>query len=367
MLPEYIEDSPPPRARRIERARRAVLDWFFANDYAPVITPLVEHIDALIAGADADLDARTLKLTDTMSGRTLGVRADITPQAARIAGRLPGDAIIRLCYCGPALCARPPQPWRSREILQIGAEIYNCPDIGGDLEIAALAIGALARVKAPDIAADIGSAAVFNHICESADARDALRAAVSRRDQTTICEIAPPPMREPLCALCEISGGEDAITTARKRLPDSPPIKAALDDAAALYAGLQSEAARVRFDFSELGGYAYHSGAVFAVYAGGAEIGRGGRYQTDGGKPASGFSMDLKQLADFILIKKEEPPAVAAVAAPADAKWRAAVEKLQSQGRRVRLLHTEEERTADITPRLSQNKSGEWRVEEEEK
>jgi len=169
LLPEHIDDILPDEAMRIELLRRSILDLFFKYDYQLIIPPLIEFTDSLLTGTGRDLDLRTFKLVDQLSGKMMGVRADITPQAARIdAHLLNRRGVTRLCYCGSVLHARPATPSASREPIQIGAELFGERGIAGDLEIQGLLCRALAAAGVKGARMDIGHVAVFGSLVQAA-------------------------------------------------------------------------------------------------------------------------------------------------------------------------------------------------------
>jgi ATP phosphoribosyltransferase regulatory subunit len=312
LLPEYIEDILPAEAGRIERLRRQALDLFAVHGYQLVMPPLLEYVESLLTGTGYDLDLRTFKLVDQISGRMLGVRADITPQVARIdAHLLNRNGVTRLCYAGSVLHTLPSGMNRTREPLQIGAEIYGHRGIESDVEIQSLMLKVLEVARISDIYLDIGHVAIFRSLVNRARPVPALESelfrAMQAKDVPGLRELArrlDRVTREALITLPELYGGPEVLTLARRRLPDYPEIRAALRSLKALSEQLR-EVARVRcFDLAELRGYHYHSGVVFAAYAGGwaNALALGGRYDEVGkafgrARPATGFSMDLRELA----------------------------------------------------------------------
>jgi ATP phosphoribosyltransferase regulatory subunit len=312
VLPEYIEDILPPEAAHIERRRRDLLDLFAVHGYELVMPPLLEHLDSLLTGTGHDLDLQTFKLVDQLSGRMLGVRADITPQVARIDAHLLNRAgVTRLCYCGSVLHTLPNGRHRTRQPLQIGAEIYGHAGIESDAEIQRLMMKALAVAGIEDAQLDIGHVGIFRTIVRLARVEASVEAelfqAIQAKDVPSLRERAralPRATREALLSLPELYGGSEVLALARRRLPAHPEIAAALHDLKALSEQLK-DAARIRcFDLAELRGYHYHSGVVFAAYAEGRAhaLAQGGRYDEVGkafgrARPATGFSMDLRELA----------------------------------------------------------------------
>jgi ATP phosphoribosyltransferase regulatory subunit len=309
VLPEYIEDILPAEAARIERLRRAVLDLFADNGYELVMPPLLEYTDSLLTGTGHDLDVRTFKVVDQLSGRMMGLRADITPQVARIdAHLLNRKGVTRLCYCGSVLHTRPAGPAATREPIQIGAEIYGHAGVESDLEIQRLLCRTLALAQAKKARIDIGHVAVFRSIVRAGGVGAELEAqlfeALQRKDVPALERLARPldeKTRAALLLLPELYGGAEQLATAEKKLPKIPALAKAL---ATLRALAKACTIPVSFDLAELRGYHYHSGVVFDAYCDGmgGAIARGGRYDEVGKafgrpRPATGFSIDLRALA----------------------------------------------------------------------
>jgi ATP phosphoribosyltransferase regulatory subunit len=311
LLPEYIEDILPDEARRVERVRRRILDDFAAHGYELVMPPLLEYVDSLLTGTGHDLDLQTFKLVDQLSGRMLGIRADITPQVARIdAHLLNRSGVTRLCYTGSVLRTLPDGLARTREPLQIGAEIYGHRGIESDIEVQRLMLRALQLAGVREVSLDIGHVAVFRALLRRARASRGLEAelfqAMQAKDAPAIAALArglDRGTRGALAALPGLYGGVEVLARARRELPALPEIRAALRDLSAL-AKEPAELVSVRsFDLGELRGYHYHSGVVFAAYASGRPnaMAQGGRYDEVGkafgrARPATGFSMDLREL-----------------------------------------------------------------------
>ena len=312
LLPEFIEDILPAEAMRIEALRRKVLDLFFANDYELVIPPLLEYVDSLLTGTGHDLELRTFKVVDQLSGRMMGLRADITPQVARIdAHLLNRKGVTRLCYCGSVLHTRPAGPAATREPIQIGAEMYGEPAIGGDLEIQRLLCEALAAAGAKGVRLDVGHVAVFRSIAHAAKINGEREAdlfeALQKKDVPalrTLTRKLDSKTREALVMLPDLYGGKEIIERAEKSLPPIPALKKALADLREL---AKACAVPASFDLAELRGYHYHSGVVFDAYCDGVSgpVARGGRYDEVGkafgrARPATGFSIDLRSVAEAV-------------------------------------------------------------------
>ncbi|GGC04233.1 ATP phosphoribosyltransferase regulatory subunit [Oxalicibacterium flavum] len=313
LLPENIADVLPSEARKIEELRRAILDNFHLYGYELVMPPMLEYVESLLAGAGHDMDLRTFKLIDQLSGRTLGVRADMTTQVARIdAHLLNRSSITRLCYAGSVLHTRPNGLHATREPLQIGAEIYGHAGLEADAEIQELALASLSLAGFPQVRIDLCHVGVLRALLDSdADAqRDeaALYTALRAKDvpalQALTADYAPQ-TRAALQALPSLYGNVEIIARARQVLPPLAGIGKALDELETLV-GLAGTA-DVTIDLADLGGYQYESGVMFALYVPGLPnaVARGGRYDHVGeafgrARPATGFSLDLRELARLL-------------------------------------------------------------------
>ena len=311
LLPEYVEDILPAEAARIERLRRTILDSFAVHGYQLVMPPLLEYVDSLLTGTGHDLDLRTFKLVDQLSGRMLGVRADITPQVARIdAHLLNRSGVTRLCYAGSVLHTVPSDMNRTREPLQIGAEIYGHKGVESDIEVERLMMQALGASGIAEAHLDLGHVAIFRALVRRAKIRAEVEAELFRAMQLkdlpalrALTKNMNKATREALAVLPDLYGGCEVLATAAKRLPGYPEIRNALRDLKQLSNAL-ADVTKIRFDLAELRGYHYHSGVVFAAYAQGWSnaLARGGRYDEVGkafgrARAATGFSMDLRELA----------------------------------------------------------------------
>jgi ATP phosphoribosyltransferase regulatory subunit len=324
LLPENIADVLPSEARKIEELRRRMLDNFRLYGYEMVMPPLLEYLESLLTGAGQDTDLRTFKLVDQLSGRTLGIRADMTTQVARIdAHLLNRDSVTRLCYAGSVLHTRPSGLHATREPLQIGAEIYGHAGLEADAEIQALALASLALAGIGKVRLDLCHVGVLRAIIAN-DEKAAKQAAqlfglLEAKDIPglhILTEDYLPVTRDALLALPGLYGDIEVIARARKALPALPGIAQALDELQAL-AQLAGEA-NVTIDLADLRGYHYHSGVMFAAYVPGLPnaVVRGGRYDHVGeafgrARPATGFSMDLRELAR-LMPGAERKPAIRA-------------------------------------------------------
>ena len=309
LLPEAIEDALPPEARRLEALRRALLDEFHRHGYDLVSPPLLEYVESLCSGGSRDLDLRTFKLVDQISGRSMGVRADITPQVARIDAHLLGRVgVTRLCYCGSVLHTLPAGFNATREPLQLGAELYGHAGLEADIEVIRLMAEALRLAGVGVSRIDVGHVAVFKslgrHAGLSSEAEEELFGALQAKDVPTVRELVAAvaePFRSALLALPELYGDGQDLARAARALPPLPEIEGAFGDLGRLAAALGDQP--LGFDLADLRGYHYHSGLVFAAYCPGSPgaVALGGRYDGFGGafgraRPATGFSLDLRQI-----------------------------------------------------------------------
>jgi len=346
VLPEYIEDILPSEAQGIERLRRRILDLFRAHGYELVMPPMLEYLESLLTGTGHDLDLRTFKLVDQLSGRMLGLRADITPQVARIdAHLLNRDGVTRLCYAGSVAHALPSGLNRTREPLQIGAEIYGHAGVESDVEIQMLMISALRSAGVLDPYLDLGHVAVFRGLMRGGAVGPGLESelfkALQSKDVPTLRELVAPldsVLREALLLLPELYGDVAILREARQRLPDFPEVRRALTDMETIAAQLSRVVPVHCFDLAELRGYHYHSGVVFAAYTQGhpAAVGLGGRYDEVGeafgrARPATGFSLDLRELA-ALAPKIATTSPILAPHAPDDEPLRRKIEALRTHG-----------------------------------
>ena len=350
VLPDHIADVLPSEARHIEELRRSLLDTASSYGYELVIPPLLEHLESLLTGTGEALDLQTFKLVDQLSGRMLGVRADTTPQVARIDAHLLNRAgVARLCYCGPVLHTRPDRPHATREPLQLGAEIYGHSGREADLEILLLALDCLKAAQVSGLSVDLADASVVDALLAgvsvSAPVLAELHAALATKDSTELASLSrglPASTREGLLALAQLYGDEKVLDEARVALKSAPGIDQALSNLKWLASQLGD--ARVTFDLADLRGYAYYSGPRFSVYASGAgdALVRGGRYDGvgavfghnhDRARPAVGFSLDLKNVVGAAAPR----PLKAAIRAPwgEDAPLRAAIAALRGRGETV--------------------------------
>jgi ATP phosphoribosyltransferase regulatory subunit len=342
LLPEHIEDILPYEARRVERLRGTLLELFRVHGYELVIPPMLEYLESLLTGTGHDLDLRTFKLVDQLSGRMMGLRADMTPQVARIdAHLLNREGVARLCYTGNVLHTRPRGLNATREPLQIGAEIYGHAGIESDLEIQDMLLRALSACGINGVRLDLGHVAVFRALCQrggiSADLEAQLHEALEQKDAPgmgVLTEGVDGITRQALRELPGLYGDASILERARAVLPHHPEILAALAELARLS---QHNGLPVSIDLADLRGYRYHSGVVFSAYAPGLPnaVALGGRYDEVGkafgrARPATGFSMDLRDLAQIAPLVPER----AGIRAPCmeDSELEAEIEQLRAKG-----------------------------------
>jgi ATP phosphoribosyltransferase regulatory subunit len=315
LLPENISDILPSEARKIEDLRRIFLDRFQAYGYELVMPPMLEYLDSLLTGSGQDLNLKTFKLVDQISGRTLGLRADMTPQVARIdAHLLNRQGVTRLCYAGSILHTRAAAGSSSREQLQLGAEIYGHAGLEADLEIQALLNDVLNLSQVGEITLDMSHAglltAILGDFSPQSEALDALYSALQTKDLPGLNQVLkdwPSEVKSAVLALANLSGSpEKVLVQARQNLPKTAAVKAALEELERLCAAVAGlpNSPQLNLDLSDLKGYQYHSGVMFAAYVDGlpVAIARGGRYDMVGkafgrSRPATGFSLDIMTLA----------------------------------------------------------------------
>jgi ATP phosphoribosyltransferase regulatory subunit len=345
LLPEFIEDVMPAEAARIEALRRQLLDLFRVNGYQYVIPPTLEYLESLITGTGRGLDLATFKVVDQLTGRLMGIRADTTPQAARIdAHMLNLQGVCRLCYAGTVLKTKPDGLARTREPLQLGAELFGHAGIESDIEIQRLMVKALQLLGLQGIQVDFSHVAIFESLVQAgninADLEEALYGALQSKDKALVAALGAnldAPLRASLIGLTDLNGDVSVLEKAEKVLPKIPAISKALADLRAVAGKLSDLNVQVSFDLSELRGYHYHSGIVFAAYARDytGPVALGGRYDEVGiafgrARPATGFSLDLRGIVTA-LVPASLPKAILAPAGN-DQALLSEIETLRAQG-----------------------------------
>ncbi len=384
VLPDHIADVLPSEARHIEELRRQLLDTARSYGYELVMPPQLEYLESLLTGTGEALDLQTFKLVDQLSGRTMGLRADTTPQVARIdAHLLNRSGVARLCYCGPVLHTAPARPHATREPLQFGAEMFGHAGTEADLEVLLLAIDCLHSAGVKDITVDLADARLVRSLLAGVQASpaqlDAVHAALAAKDAATLAELTasfPAASRNGLATLVQLYGDETVLVKAEKAFQPNENMRKQLSNLKQLAGRVQAAQPQVKvsFDLADSRGYAYYTGVRFAVYTPGAHhkladaLVRGGRYDEVGSvfgrnRPAVGFSLDVKELVGVLPAR----PLKAAIRAPwgEGAALRAAVQGLRARGETVVCVlpgheHEVQEFTCD---RALVEAAGQWVVQ----
>ncbi len=317
LLPEDIADVLPAEARKVESLRRAILDLYQSYGYELVAPPILEFLDSLLTGTGSDLNLQTFKLVDQLSGRTLGLRADMTPQVARIDAHLLNRAgVTRLCYAGSVAHARTPVGSSAREELQLGAEIYGCATWEADFEAITLLLKTLSVAGLDQVYLDLSHAGILTGILDGQnldkETVEMLYGLLQSKDRPRLSQWAaclPANVSESLIALTELNGPcAEVLAKAKKTLPKHAAVNQALTDLERLVFAAENLSTNLELsiDLADLRGYQYHSGVMFAAYVDKLPqpIARGGRYDHVGQafgrpRPATGFSLDLLTLANL--------------------------------------------------------------------
>ncbi len=353
LLPEGVEGLLPKQAEYLEQLRRQLLDLFHTYGYELVMPPLIEYLDSLLVGTGHDLDLQTFKLIDQHTGRLMGLRADMTPQVARIdAHQLRRETPTRLCYMGSVLHTRAEQGG-SRSPLQIGAELYGHAGVESDVEVLSLMLNMISEVGLQGVSVDIGHVGIFRGLSQqaglSAEQEQLLFDALQRKSKPEISEYVAQSdinadLSEMILALIDLNGGLDVIEQARVALAKaSESVHRALDNIAAISEQVQQRNPEIKlhFDLAELRGFNYHTGVVFAAYLPGCSqaVAQGGRYDDIGkafgrARPATGFSADLKQMVAQL---NSQLYNISAIFSPyaSDESLREAIATLRAEGERV--------------------------------
>jgi ATP phosphoribosyltransferase regulatory subunit len=353
ILPEYIEDLLPAEALRLEMMRRRVIDLLLLHGYELVGPPLLEYVESLLTGSGGEANLRMFKVVDQLSGRMMGLRADMTPQAARIdAHLLNRRGIARLCYAGSVLHTLPSGLTRTREPLQIGAELYGHAELESDLEVQQLMLRSLAVAGIKGIHIDLGHVAVFRGLVRGAGIQAELEkelfGVLQAKDTYALKELCgklgenvEAEARRALLMLPELYGDESVLAAACKYLPDYPEIQTALSELKIAGEELRPLVDTLAFDLADLRGYHYHSGMVFAAYTSGSPnaIALGGRYDEVGkafgrARPATGFSMDIRELSSLVQMDPSSQ-GILAPYAKGDKKLEEKIGQLRSEGQVV--------------------------------
>lgn len=346
MLPDGIEEVLPAAAARVESLRRQLLDLYSSWGYQLVIPPLVEFTESLLIGLGSDIDLLTFRITDQLSGRPMGIRADITPQVARIdAHGLAAEGVSRLCYAGSVLHTRSTSLQGSRSPIKIGAELYGEPSLAADIEVISLMLETLQVAGLSDITLDLGHVGIYRALlreCALPEEREAaVFDALQRKSvpdlEAILDQSVEPRLRQQLLDLAAAHGDVSVLDRLDVDV-DS------IADLRRVYAEISARFPQVNvyFDLSELRGYHYHTGLVFAAYVPGQgrALANGGRYDDVGAvfgraRPATGFTTDLKALLQ--LLSSDAVENTDAILAPSQndpALWRE-VALLRQQGEQV--------------------------------
>ena len=385
LLPEGIAEVLPAQARQIEALRRVLLDLYDRWGYDLVMPPFIEYMESLLVGTGHDLALQTFTLTDQLTGRLMGVRADMTPQVARIdAHMLRRESPTRLCYIGTVLHTRPDGFAGSRSPLQVGVELYGNSSIESDLEVLRLLVETLKVSGIEQLYIDLGHVGIFRSLVQQAGLNQTQEEqffdALQRKAKPELLEFVtawrlPSDIANMLMALADLHGGHDILSQARTCFAAADPaVLAALEQLVTIADRLQQEipSLKLHFDLGELRGYNYHTGVVFAAYlpGQGQAIALGGRYDHIGevfgrARPATGFSTDLKQLMQ--LGRFSAPTSADAIFAPdsADVDLQKTITLLRAQGKRVICaLPGQEYKATDMgCDAQLVNRNGQWQVE----
>ncbi len=330
-LPDNLSDVLPTEARQLEALRHTALDTLRTWGYEMVTPPLLENLSALTTGTAQDLDAVMFKVVDPITGQLLGLRADVTPQAARIdAHLLNRNGPTRLCYCAPALRSHVGDAFSQRELLQLGAELFGHAGLEADVEIQDLALQLLGKLGMTDVTLALSHSGVLTAVFDTYPALKALQVAVlaalrskNQTDLTALCMAHAPTAQPLLLALAGAYGAASEVQTSA--FAAWPAVAAAMTTLHQLAARAQQQGVSVVLDLADLSGYGYHTGVQFAVYVNGltSSLLRGGRYDAVGevfgrARAATGFSLDLRTLASLLPARSAMPAVLAPWADDAD-------------------------------------------------
>ena len=319
LLPDGVEELLPEQAEQVEHLRRRLLDLYKRWGYELVIPPMLEFTESLLVGLGSDIDLLTFRVTDQLTGRLMGLRADITPQAARIdAHSLKREGPVRLCYAGSVLHTRPKKPLASRSPIQLGAELYGDNSQASDLEIICLMLETLRVAGLSNITLDTGHVGVYQAVVSAAGLSEEQqqryfdilqRKAAAELEEFVAGLSVSEKIAEQLRGLNALHGGSDVLAKGRELFADNDAAVAAIDSLSALHQQLSQRIPELRFyfDLAELRGFHYHTGLVFSALVSehGQQLASGGRYDDIGklfgrGRPAIGFSIDLKALISLL-------------------------------------------------------------------
>ncbi|GAA6136235.1 ATP phosphoribosyltransferase regulatory subunit [Oceaniserpentilla sp. 4NH20-0058] len=349
LLPDGIEELLPPEAKQLEAMRRTLLDTFSNWGYELVVPPQLEFLESLLTGVGSDLNLQTFKVTDQLTGRLMGVSADITPQVARIdAHSWAKEGINRLSYCGSVLHTRAKSLLSSRAPMQVGAELFGESGPCADVEILSLMVESMQRAGLDNIHLDIGHVGIYKALVAQAElSAEAEQQIFENLNNKSVTEyqllvqqyVKEPKLQQAFISLLTLNGSTDVIEQAQV-LEDVADVASSLANLNEICSTLQSRFAGVDIfiDLAELRGFDYHTGIVFAAYVAGhgQAVAQGGRYDDTGAvfgraRAATGFSADIKQ---WVRIVNKQVSTEDGIFAPVDADW-SVVSELRSQGKRV--------------------------------
>lgn len=380
-LPDGVDEVLPAQAVQVEHARRVLLDYFGRWGYELVIPPLMEYTDSLLLDLGADVDLYAFKLTDQLSGKTMAIRPDITPQVARIdAHSLKREGAVRLCYAGSVLHTRAKSLLASRSPIQIGAELFGCEGLQGDLEVISLMLGMLDAAGIQGCHLDLGHVGIYRAIVaasgldQSAQAElfDALqRKASAEIDHLLVAANVDDAVAEQMRALVKLNGDRSVLAKARSVLANLPKALEAIDELDEVASVLLQRYPELvlHFDLTELRGYEYHTGLVFAALAPGygQALTNGGRYNDIGAafgrsRAATGFSADLRAIVQFASLIAEERMAVYVVYQDVAGAWQE-IQRLRDSGESVICGLQSGDEIDSRCNRVLRCVEGDWRVE----
>lgn len=320
LLPDGVRETLPDEALKLEHRRRTVLDSMIERNYQLVMPPIMEFVDALLTGTGEELDTQTYKFMDQHTQRMLGIRADMTPQIARIDSHYLGDnEVNRLCYAGTVLRTQPSVMGGPREVLQIGAELFGVDSVDGDIDVVATMVEALDIANLPSVTLSLGHVGIYRALKDSNNIDELLEKQIfdillrkSTPDMQDLIKQSDLPELEYLLAVLSMNGGIAELSAFREQLPKGGSVGEAIDIAMselkqmASFVERQYPDIQLHIDLADVLGYRYHTGLKFSVYAAGQgrAIAKGGRYDRVGeqfgrARPATGFSADLKALVDL--------------------------------------------------------------------
>lgn len=351
LLPDGVEEVLPPQAERLEALRRRVVDLYQRWGYEQVFPPVIEFLESLLTGAGDDLALQTLKVIDPLTGRLMGIRADMTPQVARIdAHRLHREGSSRLSYVGHVVHAKPKSITASRTLIQTGVELYGHSGIEADSEVINIMLAVLAEAGCNQVQLDLGHVEIYRSLVAAAqlnsDAEAELFDIYQRKASSELMQFLQNNVQDAavssmLHVLLDLSGDSSVLARAREALKSAPAnVHAALDDLSKISESVRNQHPEIQqyFDLSELRGYHYHTGVVFGAYipGRGREIARGGRYDEIGkvfgrARPATGFSADLHELLRLGTTEAELPERIFAPLQN-DVELNRAIDALRKQG-----------------------------------